>query len=979
MSTFLFTDIEGSTEKWEKYKNEMGEALSRHDAILNENINKFGGKIIKHTGDGIFAVFENDEPLRCAIEIQKNISKENWGKIGELRIRIGLHAGIAEKREKDYFGPAINKTARVMAIAWGGQIILTPEVKNASQLPPNATLKDLGFHLLKDLCEPQLIYELTYPEQRIKEFPPLRSLSVHPHNLPIQTTPFFGRKRELAEIIKLIENPSCRLISLVGTGGIGKTRLAIQVAAEKIEHFKNGVYFVPLNPLSSAEFLVSTIADALNFSFYSKEDEKVQILNYLREKDMLIILDNFEHLIQGVSIIGDLLSSAPKVKILVTSRELLNLSGEWIVQVQGMEIPQGEKIDVGGFSAVQLFLHNARRVKSDISISGEETNYVVRICQLVSGVPLGIEIASSWLKSLSCKEIAQEIEKNIDFLSTSLRDLPERHRSLRAVFDYSWNLLSEDEKDIFMKISVFQGGFTRDAAMKVTGVSLPTLSVLIDKSLLRRNSSGRYEMLEIIRQYAEEKIARVEEQIKHMKDSHCAYYAELLNQKEKDIREELQSEVIETLREESKNIKAAWMWAVQQGKKTEIDKSTVSLSSFYALENRFREGEKIFKEAAEKLEKLPEENSEQIIYGKVIARYGSFSYYLGFYDKARELLEKSLLIFRKFDVRSEISFALSALGNINIQLGDYEEAKQYQQESLNLDKSEQDKVGISGGLNAIGVIHYHLQEYGEARKYFEEDLSMSKKMGFRKGIATAYGNLGLVAHGEGNFEKAKTLLEKGLLIDREMNNKLGIANSLHNLGLVSKGLKDYKKAKEYYEEALEIRKELGDRMGIAISFNNLGNLGGYTVSLEESLKYHREAMAIRKEMGDKMGVAQSLLNLAETFSKKEEDKEAKEYFREALMAAVDSKEKFIIQESLLGIAEHLLKDKSEKRSFEILSFLHNLKETDDDFKARAKSVFEDVKSKLPVETVSEVETKVKDKKLKDVVSEIISQLVDEDL
>ena len=957
----------------------MCEILSRHDAILKEKINSFRGKIIKHTGDGVFAVLDEGEPPKCAIEIQKKLAEENWGKIGELRIRIGIHAGVAEKREQDYFGPAINKTARVMAIAWGGQIIITPEVKNLSKLPSNAVLKDLGLHLLKDLCEPQQIYELTYPEQKIREFPPLRSLSAHPHNLPIQTTPFFGREKELAEVIKLIENPSCRLISLVGPGGIGKTRLAIQAAAEKIEHFKQGVYFVPLNLLSSAEFLVSTIAQALKFSFYSKEDEKLQLLNYLREKEMLLILDNFEHLIQGVGIIGDLLASAPKIKILVTSRELLNLSGEWIVQVQGMEIPQGEKIDVGGFSAVQLFLHNARRVKSDILLSGEEENYVVRICQLVSGVPLGIEIASSWLKSLSCKEIAQEIEKNIDFLSTSLRDLHERHRSLRAVFDYSWNLLSEDEKEIFMKISVFQGGFTRDAAMKVTGVSLPTLSALIDKSLLRRDTKGRYDMLEIVRQYAEEKIARVEEQLKHLKDLHCTYYAEFLNQKERNLSEGREKEVIESVREENKNLKAAWLWATKQSATHRIEKLATSLAIFLDIEGRFREGERTFSEAAQTLEHEASNDTERVVYAKVLARAGLFAVRLGSYEKARENLEESIAIFRQHNVENEIAFALKSIGKMESFLGNYDSAGRCFEECLKIYKTSNDKAGIADGLNSIAVVHYYQAENKKARTYFEESLDVSKEINYHKGISTALGNLGLVFHADGKFEEAKNLLMKALAADREMGDKLGIANTLHNLGLVYKDSENYDKAKTYYEKALTIRRELGDTMGIAISYNNLGNLAGFTVTLEDGIKYHKQAMTIRREIGDKMGVAQSLLNLAETFSKNGEDKKAKEHFYEALMAAVDSKEKFIIQESLLGIAEHLLKDKSEKRSFEILSFLNNLKGTNDDFRSRTKSVFENVKSKLPVETISEVETKVKDKKLKDVVSEIISQLVDEDL
>jgi hypothetical protein len=368
MTIFLFTDIEGSTQKWEKLRDEMSKVLSRHDTIMREEIEKY---IIKHTGDGVFAIFEEGDPLGCALEIQKRCAGEDWGKIGELRIRIGLHAGTAEKRGKDYFGPVINRTARVMGTAWGGQIVLTPEVRQSAKLPEGAVVQDLGAHLLKDLCEPQQLLGLVHPDMSIREFPPLHSLSSHHHNLPVQATPFLGREEELGKITELLRSPSCRLVTLIGPGGIGKTRLAIQAAAEEIERFSHGVYFIPLDPLSSAEFLVSAIAEALKFSFYSKEDEKVQLLNYLREKELLLILDNFEHLVAGAGIISEVLNVASGVKIMVTSRELLNLRGEWIVQVGGMEVPEGERIDVEGYSAVQLFLHTAQRIRTGVEFTDE--------------------------------------------------------------------------------------------------------------------------------------------------------------------------------------------------------------------------------------------------------------------------------------------------------------------------------------------------------------------------------------------------------------------------------------------------------------------------------------------------------------------------------------------------------------------------------------------------------------------------------
>ena len=976
MQVFLFTDIEGSTEKWEKYQDEMGKVLSRHDAILKEEIGQYGGEIIKHTGDGIFAVFKDGDPLTCAIEIQKRLEEEEWGVIGELRVRIGLHGGTAEKRGKDYFGPVVNRTARVMAVGWGGQIILTPEVKITVKLPEGAQLKDFGPHLLKDLYEPQQIYGLIHPDLALQEFPSLRSLSSHHHNLPMQTTPFLGRESELKEIIKLLENPSCRLITLIGPGGIGKTRLALQAAAEQIEQFTHGVYFIPLDPLSSANLLVSTIAGALKFSFYSREDEKVQLLNYLREKEMLMILDNFEHLVEGAGIIAEILNKAPNIKIFVTSRQLLNLRGEWIVQVEGMQVPELNRIDVGGYSAVQLFLFNAQRINSNVTFSDEDKRYVVRICQLVGGLPLGIEIASSWLRSLSCKEIAQEIEKSIDFLASSLRDMPDRHRSLRAVFDYSWDLLSKEEKNTFMKMSVFRESFTREAAEKVAGISLPVLTALMDKSLIRRNPSGRYEMQDIIRQYAEGKINEFAEEKQRLKDSHCSYYADFMSQMEKVISEGKEEEVFDEIREESKNIQSAWDWAVERCKIKEIGKAVISFAVFYDMHGWFREGMRLFSNTAEVLQGKAEESEDRVVYGKVLSWYGNFCYRLGEYDKAKKLLKESIEIFRKFGAKRGISFSLHCLGRLNAVLGNYEEAKKFSSESLQINKEIGDRIGIANSLNAMGVINYYLAEYSKAKQFYQESLDISKETGYQKGIGVAECNIGLVAHALGNYEEAIRLLEKGIKMDREMENKLGLANTVHNLGLTYKALGDYEKAKKHYEEALAIRREIGDRMGIAISLNNLGNLGGRTVDYEEAKRFHQESLDIRREIGDKMGVAQSLNNMASVFTATGEHKKAKEYFNEALMVAVDSKEKTIIQESLLGIADYLILDGKKERSLEILSFLQNYGKDDEDLQKRVKDDIGKIKSDFSSQEINDIKKRVENKKLEDMVGDIIGQLMD---
>ena len=499
VSVFLFTDIEGSTQLWEKRASEMSSALILHDTIVQENILVYGGRIVKHTGDGVFAVFDGGEPLRCALEIQKGLQRADWGDIGEIRIRMGLHAGVAERREDDYFGPVINRTARVMGTGWGGQIVVTPETVQECALPGEAQLRDLGVHMLKSLDEPLQLYGLVHPDLALQEFPSLHSLSAHPNNLPIQPTNFVGREDELKEIGTLLENPACKLVTLVGLRGTGKTRLALQMAAERIEEYSHGVYFVPLASTKSPDLLVSAIADALKFTFNSQEDPKVQLLNYFKEKSVLLVLDKFEELVERADILSDILQAAAKLRIIVTSQERLNLREEWVVEVGGLKYPPPGTVEgAEEYSALQLFLQGALRVKPDFSLTGEQAPHVVRICELTGGLPLGIELASAWTRIFSSREIAQEIERSIDFLGGSLRDASGRAGSLRAVFEHSWSILSAEERDVFRKISVFRGGLRREAAQQVAGdpvsplALLTTLSSLLDKSLLRRTSSGRY-------------------------------------------------------------------------------------------------------------------------------------------------------------------------------------------------------------------------------------------------------------------------------------------------------------------------------------------------------------------------------------------------------------------------------------------------------------------------------------------------------
>jgi predicted ATPase len=381
------------------------------------------------------------------------------------------------------------------------------------------------------------------------------------HHLPAEPTSFVGREKELAELLRLLTNPNCRLLTLVGPGGIGKTRLAIQAARAFQQETAQAVYFVPLQSVSSGEGLISAVVDALKFPLSGQAAPQLQLLHYLRDKTLLLILDNFEQFLGagGALFLPDLLEAAPSVKLLVTSREVLNLQEEWLYPVQALPYPGDvdQTDDITDYSAIQLFVERAQRVRRDFSLVEEQTS-VSRICRLVEGMPLAIELAASWTKTMPCALIAAEIERSLNFLTSKLRNLPEQHRSMRAVFDHSWALLSPEEQRVFKRLSIFRGGFRREAAEQVAGASLLNLSALVDKSLLRWDPDGRYQIHELLRQYAEEHLHDALEELADIHYLHCAYYANFLESRWAGILAGKQREVRAEITADLDNIRAAW-------------------------------------------------------------------------------------------------------------------------------------------------------------------------------------------------------------------------------------------------------------------------------------------------------------------------------------------------------------------------------------------------------------------------------------
>ena len=939
MPIFLYTDIEGSTQLWENHGQAMGAVLDRHDEILMICLEEWGGRHVKNTGDGMMAVFDSGEsrPLDCALAMQRQLAAEEWLTIEELRIRIAVHAGPAEHRAGDYFGPVVNRVARLMSTAWGGQIILTPAVTEISPLPDGAGVQDLGVHLLKDLAEPQQVFGLVHADLLLQEFPALRSMSSQPNNLPRQPTPLVGRANELAEISDLLSKPDCRLLTLVAPGGMGKTRLGLQAAAEQIDLFRHGVFFVPLAGVASADNIPPTIANALKLSFYGADDLESQLHNYLGEKQLLLLLDNFEHLIDGAGTVADILAAAPEVKVLVTSRRQLRLQAEWAFDVPGLSVPENGPLEsAAAYGSVALFLQSARRIRPGFDPPLEELLAITRVCRLVDGMPLALELAAAWVKTLSCREIAAEIEADLDLLQTEMQDVPQRQRSVRAVFEHSWNDLSPAEQSSFASLSVFRGGFTRDAAQKVTGATIRIVSELINKSLLARDSSGRFQVHELLRQYAAQKLGENEQTFRATQERHADYYATFLKGIEESLIRGARTEPIETINGELDNVLLAWLWAIEHGSLPLLEDGMRSLFWFHEAKAWYSEGEEAFRSAAEALttsEKVSAEDNEHLllVLTNLRVRQAWFASRQSHYKDVHAILgpkieQASELLFEKGDLEGHWvaggaaentlygtgdyataqrileavderldrvheyrrtwpwakGHNLANLGRVAGALGDYEGARLFLQEGVDILRPLGDHIGIMLYLHTLGGIQRILGDAGQARELFQEGLDLAESHAYSMGKVLALGDLGALAYAEGEYGTAKTYFESSLALSEEIGDSRGRALALTNLGRVATALGEYDEAQRLFEMGLTITKRSGNRRGTALTLDRLSQVHRLLGDLDRALLLCQESWEICQELGYRKGSILALISRGEMALEREEFQAARHDFLNSL-------------------------------------------------------------------------------------------------
>jgi predicted ATPase/DNA-binding SARP family transcriptional activator/Tfp pilus assembly protein PilF len=734
----------------------------------------------------------------------------------------------------------------------------------------------------------------------------------HLRNFPLESTSFIGRDLELTEIVNLLNQPSCRLLTLVGPGGIGKTRLAQEAALEVARGYADGVTFVPLAPVATATLLASAIASALSFPFYGQGEPEAQLIRYLREKEILLLLDNLEHLREGVPFISILLAGCPGLKILTTSRERLNLTCEWLFHVGGMSLPEDQGATwLGGFDAVQLFLHRARRVGIDIVLNADNRAMIVRICQLVGGAPLGIELAAGWVEMLSCQEIAEEMEKGFDFLTTSLHDAPERHRSLRQVFEHSWKLLTDKEQTSFKRLSVFRGGFTRSAAEAVTDASMRVLLSLLGKSLIKRDSSGRFDLHELVKQYAAEKLGETPEEEFETHDRHTAFYAAFLHERDHWLKGgERQQVSLQEIGEEIDNVRSAWDWAVERRNSEALEQAASCIRFFYQTRGFYQEGEEAFRLAADTF------TQESVTYGTLLLFQGLFTWWVGRYHAALDIAECSLAM---------------------------------------LDRQQAPSGMLANANFLLGLVYRDTGELERANHQFGKALRLARKGGEAFFEARALQNLGVIAESKGAFDKAERRYRQGIAVYRQAEERYGLAMGLSDLGGLLERRGQFEAARQQYLEGLDAARAVGSRLRIAQALIHLGGLSYSQGQYQQAEAYYKECVSLVKGRSDepyRSSAKHCLIGLGEAACALEKFRESFQYFHESIKIALSTYDVVSMTRSLVGIADLLVSLGKQGEALTLLFFSLEQLEIEKDTRERAERLFTNIAAQLPEPAVA---------------------------
>ncbi len=818
MFVFLFTDLQASTRLWEEHPEAMGPALATHDEILRTAVTTNHGEVVKATGDGLMATFTAiPDCVTACLEAQRSLTSTDWGLPETLRVRMGVNVGDAEPRDGDYYGPAVNRAARIMAAGHGGQVLLSEVAAKLATptLPQGSGLVDLGSHRLKDLTEPEQLFQLTHADLEL-EFPPLATLDSTPNNLPLQVSEFFGRETELAAVHQLLAHPGSRLVTLTGPGGTGKTRLALQASADVVDAYPDGVYFVDLASERTPDAAFEAMLRDLGLSS-SKEGSALQTLkSKLRSSRMLLVLDNFEQVTDAGAGVAELLQHCPTLEIIVTSREALNVRGEHVFAVPtlGLATPHASTSEIAEAPAVQLFVERATAARSGFSLTDDNAHVIAEITERLDGLPLAIEVAAARLAVFSTEELRDRLRERFDVLGKGARDLPDRQRTLRSTIEWSYELLEPDECRLFEIMSVFAGARLDAIEAVAEAVSpevdaLDALASLVAKSLVRSvdaDGSRRFSMLQTIGGYAAERLEADPETAHAVRRAHAEFFTNVSASRSAALAGPRRETVLAELSSEIGNLRIAWShWEAASN----LEQLNVMLDALWGLTEArgwYHAAVQLTTDLLRVLsttEHSPERDAEEMVLRTSRARAVMAT--KGFTSEIESEFKRALALSGSTQESAGRGPVLRALASYYMNVADMAQSAEMGRQLLDLAIAEGDEAMIVEGHVVLGVTLPYIENIPSGLDHLDRAIDLFDpevhstgrlRLGTSPGVVARFASA-LLSVPAGLTGQADARARDGLELARQLDHPFSIAYALHHAGFLALTRSDFDRARDY--------------------------------------------------------------------------------------------------------------------------------------------------------------------------------------
>jgi predicted ATPase/class 3 adenylate cyclase len=876
----LFTDIEGSTRLLQQLGDRYANLLEEYRQLLRSTFQRWNGHEVDAQGDSFFVAFSRaTDAVSGAVAALRSLASHVWPEGVIVLSRMGLHTGEPTLSSEGYTGLDVHQAARIMNAGHGGQVLLSQTTRDLVEhhLPTGVSLRNLGAHRLKDLQQKSHLYQLVLADLPA-DFPPLRTLDSHPNNLPIQPTTLIGREQEVAAVAHLLRREDIRLATLTGPGGIGKTRLGLQVAAELSDRFANGVFFVNLAPISDPTFVVPAIAQTLDLKEAGEQTLHDLLQASLQDKQLLLLLDNFEQVLSAASQVADLLAACPRLKVLVTSRFVLHVQGEQEFAVPPLAVPSPEHLPdmatLSQYEAVALFISRSQAVKADFQLTNANALAVAEICAHLDGLPLAIELAAARVKLLPPQALLARLGQWLDILTSRERDRPSRQQTLRNTVAWSYHLLDAEEQRLFRRLAVFAGGCTLEAieAMcKTLGDQvepvLDEVASLIDKSLLRQTEQEgeepRFLMLDTIREYGLEVLAASGE-MEFTRQAHAMFYVRLAEKAEPELTGPRQAMWLQRFEREHDNLRAALQWGLVPGEDGHRREMALRLGGalrrFWIAHGYLSEGRNFLEQALVESKGVPAS-----VRVKAFVTAANLANHQGDNDRTEALAEKSRALYQELGDTQGIALSLRLL------------------------------AGVAGRSGTLPV----------SRMLNEEALALFREVGDKEGAAWSLHNIGLLAIAQGEFAEARAVLEESLVLHRELENKAGMANALSALASAlfdSQG--DATTMIALLDESLALSQEVGDKEANGSSLSLSGQLALSQGDIAMARELTEKSLVINREIGNRERTADSLFQLARVVAHQGDKVAARALYEESLaLAARGGVYKGLIPSCLEGLAD----------------------------------------------------------------------------